>query len=404
MAVTGLRGTGDWGVDERPKNFRELILWRNPGGSAVLTALMARMRKQSVNDPEFNWWEEELNPIRLQVNAAFGAGTTALTVDVGDAEDLVVGDILLLEKAGTTTYDNELMQVDGVTSPTAFSVVRGVAGTVAVAIVDDDFLTRVGNAFAEGADAPDASTRNPTKFQNFTQIFKTSYRQTRTAMNTFARTGNAMKNDKRRKMFDHSVTMEHAFMYGRPFEEAVGNEIRRYTGGLSHFLSTAGQIVLFTAPTRNEDGIIDSISDVFDYTTDEGSSSERLVLAGNGFLNQLNKVARDSASTRINFDGTVKTYGMELMRWILPQGTLFVKTHPLMNVHGRFKNDAFVLEPRGIIYRPLQNSDTKPDEGVGGKGIQLPGQDQFKGQWIGEIGIEFHHMRTMKWLREFGTA
>lgn len=28
MAVAGLRGTGDWATDERPKNFREMILWR----------------------------------------------------------------------------------------------------------------------------------------------------------------------------------------------------------------------------------------------------------------------------------------------------------------------------------------------------------------------------------------
>ena len=39
MAVAGLRGTGDWATDERPKNFREMILWRNPNGMAPLTAL-----------------------------------------------------------------------------------------------------------------------------------------------------------------------------------------------------------------------------------------------------------------------------------------------------------------------------------------------------------------------------
>ena len=50
-AVAGLRGTGDWGTDERPKNFRELILWRDPNGEAPLTALMAKMRKESTDDP-----------------------------------------------------------------------------------------------------------------------------------------------------------------------------------------------------------------------------------------------------------------------------------------------------------------------------------------------------------------
>ena len=55
MAVMGLRGTGDWGTDERPKNFREMILWRDPNGSAPLTALMAKMGKETTDDPEFSW-------------------------------------------------------------------------------------------------------------------------------------------------------------------------------------------------------------------------------------------------------------------------------------------------------------------------------------------------------------
>ena len=54
-AVAGLRGTGDWATDERPKNFRETILWRTPNGDTPLTALMSKVQSDSVDDPEFNW-------------------------------------------------------------------------------------------------------------------------------------------------------------------------------------------------------------------------------------------------------------------------------------------------------------------------------------------------------------
>lgn len=54
-AVAGLRGTGDWATDERPKNFREFILFRNPNGTAPIFALMARVQKESTDDPEFSW-------------------------------------------------------------------------------------------------------------------------------------------------------------------------------------------------------------------------------------------------------------------------------------------------------------------------------------------------------------
>ena len=55
MAFAGLRGTGDWGTDERPKNFREMILWRDPNGQTPLTALMSKMRSEATDDPEFSW-------------------------------------------------------------------------------------------------------------------------------------------------------------------------------------------------------------------------------------------------------------------------------------------------------------------------------------------------------------
>lgn len=55
--IAGLRGTstGDYASDERPKSFREMILWRDPNGATPLTALMSRMKTEAVDDPEFSW-------------------------------------------------------------------------------------------------------------------------------------------------------------------------------------------------------------------------------------------------------------------------------------------------------------------------------------------------------------
>ena len=57
-AFAGLRGTGSWGTDERPTNFRETILWRRPNGNAPLTALLSKTKSEKVDDPQFSWWEE----------------------------------------------------------------------------------------------------------------------------------------------------------------------------------------------------------------------------------------------------------------------------------------------------------------------------------------------------------
>ena len=134
MAILGLRGTGDFGTDERPKSFREAILWREPNGEAPLTALMSKMRKGSLTDPEHGWWEEDLEVTRLQLNDGTGmvAGDTAFVVDSG-AYNLVPGDLLMveIESTETTGYTAEIIKVSTVTSDTAFTAVRGYGGTTA---------------------------------------------------------------------------------------------------------------------------------------------------------------------------------------------------------------------------------------------------------------------------------
>jgi len=393
MAVIGLRGTGDWAADERPKSFGDTILFRNPNGQAPLTALTSKMKKKTTTDSEFSWWEEELKPLRLQVTTAVVTAGTTIAVDLGDAEELSVGDVLLVEKTEDSLYTNELIEVASIASSTSFTVTRGAAGSTAATIPDDAFLTRIGNAFAEGTGAPAETTRNPTKVKNYAQIFKITYGLTGTAEQTETRTGNPISNDKKRKMFDLSAMMEFAFLFGKAYETTGSNgKPKRYTGGLREFIKTNVKIWT-TTPT--EDELLDAVYKVWDYGTSE-AGDERLVFAGNVFLNSLNKLARSSTSSRVNFDGVVKIYGMNLQRWILPQGVLYVRSHPLLNVHGRYSASAFVIDPSNIIYRPLQNRDVKFKDN-----IQLPDADARKGQWIGEVGIEVHHERTMAYLGNF---
>ncbi len=393
MAFAGLRGTGDWATDERPKNFREMILWRNPNGTAPMTALLAKMKSESVDDPEFNWWEEEQNVIRLTGDSTgLSATSTALGLVSGGLQ-VVIGDVLMVEKTETSTYDNEIVIVSTVTSDTAIVIKRAQSGSSGATTGVSPNLTKIGNVFAEGTVSPTVSNRNPTKLLNFCQIFKTAYELTKTAEKTRTRTGDPLKNDKKRKMFDHAAALEYAWMFGQSFEDTGANgKPRRFTGGLREFITT--NVTVFTT-TPTEDTFLDAVFPVFDFNTEGGGAgNERIVFAGNGALNRLNKMARDSSSSRINFEGTVKTFGMELAKWVLPQGTVFIKTHPLMNTHGRFKNSMFVINPSAIIYRPFR--DTKMQDN-----IQAPDADTRKGQWLSEVGLEIRHEKTMAYLGNF---
>jgi len=393
-AVAGLRGTGDWGTDERPKNFRELILWRNPNGSAPLFALTARIASESVNDPEFNWWDEPNDLIRLQLNdpTDMSAVDTDVVVDSPDpdaanpgrpyglATHLKVGDLLMVETAAeAAVFGNEIVQVDAITSATAFSIVRGVAGSTAAIILDDAFFLKLGSAFAEGTAAADAVSRNPIKYNNLCQIFKSSYEVTKTAEKTHARTGDAVANDKKRKVFDHSRDIELSFMFGQKFETTGANgKPLRYMGGLREFIPQDTTTIFSAATTLTQ--YMNAVSPVFDWDTTAGD--ERIVFCGNGYLNSLNDLA--ALSGQVRFTDVIKVFGMNLRRFVLPQGQLFLRTHPLMNRHAQYQNSAFIIDFSALKYRHLRDTFAEDN-------IQLPGDDARKGQWLSEISLEVRH-------------
>jgi len=388
-AVAGLRGTGDWGTDERPKNFRELILFRNPNGSAPLFALAARIAKRGVDDPEFSWWDEPNDLIRVQFDAAFTSVATALTVDsadpsasapgipYGNADHLKPGDLLMLEDATeASVFTHEIMMVVTVTSATAFTVTRGVAGSVAVAIVDDDFAIKIGSAYAEGTNSPDATSRNPIKYSNFCQIFKNAYELTNTTLETRARTGKALDNDKKRKTFDHSRDIELALMFGQKFETTGGNgKPLRFMGGLREFIPTDTTTIFAASVTLQQ--YLDATTSLFDWDTPAGD--ERIAFCGNGYMNTLNLLANSTG--QIRFGDVIDVFGMKLREFILPQGRIFLRSHPLMNRHAQYKFSAFILDFSSLRWVPLR--DTRSQDN-----IQANDADTRKGQWLTEAGLQ----------------
>ena len=130
VSIQGLRGTGNWATDERPKDFRESILWLNPNGDTPITAFLGKLKSVGLSDPEFSWWEEELEQPKLLINGAHTNVVTTLTVQPGSnanstgAFSVVKGDILMVMTA-TGVFTGETMEVSAdPTTDTAVPVTR----------------------------------------------------------------------------------------------------------------------------------------------------------------------------------------------------------------------------------------------------------------------------------------
>lgn len=412
MAFAGLRGTGDWGTDERPKNFREMILWLNPNGDAPIFALSSKATKESTDDPEFNWWCEPNDQIRLHVNGAVGALSTDTTIVVdgtepsisdlstnwGSALSLKPGDLLLVEPATETlAFTHEILLVVSVSSATTLVVQRAFSGTALAAIGDDSFLLRIGSAYAEGTSAPQATSRNPVKYNNLCQIFKDSYSITGTAMETHVRTGDPVKNDKKRKSFDHANSIEYALLFGKK-SETVGSNGKplRTMDGIRRFVSARTTTVWTGA--QNMNALIDAIAPVFDYNSEAGDT--RVAFMGNGALTRINKAimsASGQSALNVNFEGKTSVYGVNFHEMIIPQGRLLFKTHPLFNRNSLFTNSMLIMDFSAFKWRPMRNRDTKFKDNV-----QTDREDVQEGFWMTEAGIEvWAGGMTMGWIGGF---
>jgi hypothetical protein len=381
--ILGLRGTGNFGTDERPKNFREMILFRDPNGDAPIFAMTSKLKKRTVDDPEFSWWDEPQDLVRLQVAGALLSTDTTVVVDsvdpsasapglnYGTATHLKAGDLLLVEPADdAAAFSPEVIEVVTVLSDTSFTVKRGRSGTSAAAIGDDLFLLLIGSSYAEGTDAPSAVSRNPIKYFNYTQIFKNTYELTKTTDVTKFRTGDPWSNDKKRKMFDHARSVELAILFGQKSETTGDNgKPLRTMGGLRQFIPSGNQYVYATGTGTTWFDLIDRISPVFDYTSPAGD--QRAAFVGNGALNALNKVFAADSSSEIKWEGVTRVFGMNFRELVMPQGRLLLRTHPLMSRNTLYTNSMFVLDMSSLNYVTLPGRDTKMKDDIQDAGEDL---------------------------------
>lgn len=379
MALPGMKSTSDFATDERPKNWRESILLLEPRNKAPLATLTAAMSEQSTDDPEFNWWEEEVDTHILTLNDATGM-TNAETTFIIDANGnrLKAGDLLRVKRTGET------IRVSSVTNDTQFEATRGVAGTAAAAMLDNDVLIYLGSAYREGAGRPTGVSWNPVKKYNYTQIFRDSVEWTRTASKTRLRTGDMMKNDRRRAVNKHVIGMERAFIFGARFETTESNQPLRYTGGILSFIDAGNQV--------NHNGTLslkqleDYIDDIFAY-----GPGEKVCFCSLATMMKLNRLVRKN--TDYQWGPPEREFTFIVRRFHTPGGTLILTEHPLFSAaNAELASDMLIIDTESLKYRYVTDTVLLKDR-------QDKGMDGTAEEYLTEAGLEIHHPKHHFWLQ-----
>jgi hypothetical protein len=430
MGFLGMRGTGDWVTDGRPKSWREGILLLYPNGTAPLTAILGKMKGEALTDPEFNWWTKTLATQRMAVTGVYtdailstaytsgGVAGTILYLKGAEASvaQFRVGHQVLLRDASDFTVD----VVGKVTDRT----LNGSSSSIAVKLLeadnnssygqdlsDCDTAIIVGSINEEGAPMPTGVSFDPTKMYNYTQIFRSPLSLSRTARKTKLRTGDAYKEMKREVLEYHSIEMERAFIFGVKTENTgTGGKPERTTDGILTMIraNASGNVSDFTLnATYHGKDWLDSgggekwlnyyLELMFRY-----GRGEKLALCGTGALLGINALAQ--AGSHFTITTTTKAYGISVSEWVTPFGTIYLKTHPLFNVEDTLRYSMLVIEPENIKYRYIDDTNFygEGDAKQAAPGTNSARVDGTNEEFLTEAGLEYHHPSTGGFLNGVG--
>lgn len=412
----GMRGSGDFTVTgQRPKNWREMILYLYPNGSAPLTAILSKMASEKVDDPEFNWYTKTLSTQAGTITGVYtnsglssaytGSGAAGDTLYVkmseADAKEFRVGHQVLLRKSDAVSVDKNAK----VTART----LAGASSYLTILLLEADNTTGdditdatrclvIGNINAEGAGMPDAISYDPVKISNLTQIFRTPLDITRTAKRTRLRTGDAYKEAKREALEYHSIEMEKAFLWGIMTERTGANgKPERTTAGLIPTIKTyaPNNVVDFrtwsTANHSGDDWIENGAGEDFIDTQLEVlfryGNRQKLALCGSGALLGINKLVKSRSD--FTFTSETKDYGIQVVSWKTPFGEINLMTHPLFSFESSNRNSMVIFEPANLKFRYIDDTTFYAD---GEKQNTGPNRvDGTKEEFLTEAGLEFHH-------------
>ena len=364
--VTGARGTGNIASFTRKIDMSEAVLLLQPDASP-LTVFTKKTSKKVTSNPEFKWAEQDLEPRFDLTNGSALVGATSIVVDNGAY--FAQHDLVRVPRTG------EVFRVTAVTTNT-LTVVRGV-GSTAAALLDNEELVIIGSAQPEGDTSKPARSSNPLSYTNYTQIIRRPVEATRTHMQSASMFNDHDWNHQRKLAgIEHAKDLEMVLLMGRPSEDLSGSQPRRTTGGAYHYVST-NQTDAAGALTETE--FFGALRPAFRY-----GNKTKLALCSALAVDVLNTFPRGKVQV---VDQGRQEYGINVVRFISPHGTLNIATHWLLE-GATYGGHILILDMEEVKYRFLQNENGSSDTHIRDS-IQANDADTRKDEYLTECGLQF---------------
>ena len=439
-------------------NSRRKIFWQFPQGAAQLMGLLSLLPNSEETDKSlFGWWERRF-PTQRTVTATTGVvnsnpfsnGDQSALTDGGTGVTLTADTLYCVKVEDTSQFKpTHVIELRGVNNQTTTVTITGVVTSIVSATVlkfrPNATFTGIGNdaspsnlgltvaikgtANQEGARSGQGIFQVPINPTNRTQIFRSAFSLTRTALNgglLFDKSGpyNMMAKENGMR---HMIEMEKAFLFGENHVVAVSDPEtgdltdETQTGGVVWFLQqwemtnsiyrngASGTCQALTDNTDPLKRIIDCggtltkaaydnyLANLFTVTMDKGY--EKVCLCGAKFISTINTLF-----DRQRIVQTVLTEEKTKARFVVYThetlfGTVHYKTHPLFTQDPDLSDSGLFLDLGNLRHRPLSDSDTKFL-----KGRQNNDRDGRKDEWITEAGLEMKFPESCMFIKKATVA
>jgi hypothetical protein len=327
MAV-GLISSASAPADLNSLSFSQLIVRLMPNGTAPLYGLTSLLKDETATDIEHGYWTKTMIFPAVKINNGAGYNDAATSFTVDTYSDLVPGDLLLNERT------QEVMLVLTTPDATTVTVQRAVGTVAAAAILDNDDLRTIGNAFEEGSVRPTAVSIVAQRYTNNTQIFRNSWAVTKTAaaIPQIAGSG-AVSESKSDCAAMHAQAIEKSLFFGQKFMGTKnGQPFHTSEGIVARVLAAAPGNIVTLGGTTNWTQLEAALDPTLQTVTDPKGGNIRTMFVGGTTRRVLHNIARLNSSYQITTSET--SWGLQIDTIKAPRGTFEIIEHPLFNANG----------------------------------------------------------------------
>lgn len=326
----------------------------------------ASMKKISVDDPEFKWYEDTMgyrsaNTTTGQSGKTIGSAGQTIVLATGEGARISAGDVIRFVTSGYTF----LVTLVSTDTLTLSAELGGASSTVDLSSLE---FWVIGNSNAEGGAIRNVAATTPVEKVGYCQIFKRSFSITETAKNTKTLIKENDQDYQRRKNgIDFMVDVEYAFLFSKKTKITGSNgKPQRFTDSILNLISTYA--------TSNVD--TEAEFEAFLENAFAHGSKTKYALCGPAFISMVNTWAKN----KLQILPKDKTYGVTILQYVSAHGTLNLIKHDLLT-GTRYGDYCIVLDLAKASIAVFRDVKLKKD-------FLLNGEDGSTEEYIAELGLK----------------